>query len=108
VTVPDLSVDPESIRSAADELQRAADDLDEVVGRFVQTLGQFGDPWGMDMLGSLIGGGYVAIEQLALETLDSIVESLDADAEGLATMAASYTEVEDTNTTGLDTFHGRL
>ena len=106
--MPDLSVDADSIERAATELQTVADDLDGIVGPFAQALSQYGDPWGMDMLGMLIGGGYVAIEQLAFETLDSIVDCFDADAEGLTSMAASYRDVEDSNDASFDRFHREL
>jgi hypothetical protein len=102
--MPDLAVDPDSIQRAATELESAADELDTAVGAFVQALGQVGDPWGLDTLGTLIGGGYVAIEQLALQTLDSIVSGFDWYAEGLAEMAASYRAAEDANTDVFDRF----
>ena len=106
--MPTFSIDPDSIQRAAVEIQGVADDLDGTVGRFVQALSQFGDPWGMDMLGMLIGGGYAAIEQLALETLDSIVDSFDQYAEGLTSMAASYREVDDSADASFDRFHREL
>jgi hypothetical protein len=93
--VAGLSIDSQSLRRAAAGIQGAADDLDEVLTRFAGALGNVGDPWGSDMLGSLIGGGYVAIEELALKTYDSVVEGFDAVAEGLTSMAASYDETED-------------
>jgi hypothetical protein len=106
--VAGLSVDPQSLRRAAAEIQRAADDLDQVLTGFAQALGNVGDPWGTDMLGSLIGGGYVAIEELALQTYDSVVEGFDTVAEGLTAMAASYDETEDQIAGDFGTFDRRL
>lgn len=101
----DLRIDPDSIDRAASELQDVADDLDTAVSGFVQALRQYGDPWGMDMLGMLIGGGYVAIEQLALETLGTIVDSFDGDAEALSAVAASYRGTEEANTDAFTNLH---
>jgi hypothetical protein len=98
----DMSVDPDSLQRTASELDELASDLDGIVGSFVRSLNQFGDPWGTDTLGALIGGGYVAIEQLAIEPLNSIVDRIDDYVGGLESMARSYRDVENTNITSFD------
>lgn len=103
-----FQVDPESLRRAAREMQAATDELHANVGQFAQQLSTVGDPWGMDMLGMLIGGGYVAIEKLALTTFDSIVDELDDFAERLGTMADNYDTTEDDNRGRLGTFDGEV
>jgi hypothetical protein len=97
-----LAIDPDSIDRAADDLQSVADRLDQLLDQFAGQLNGVGDPWGTDMLGMLIGGGYVAIESLALKTYESVVASFDNDAEALAGMAESFREVEQGNRDDLD------
>lgn len=89
-----FEVDPDAVRRAAAELQSATDELDTAVTGFAAALGGFGDPWGLDTLGTLIGGGYVAIEQLALKTLDSVIDDLDSYAERLTAMADAHAATE--------------
>jgi hypothetical protein len=47
------------------------------------------------MLGMLIGGGYAAVEKLALKTYDSVVAALDDVGVLLDTMADRYERAED-------------
>jgi hypothetical protein len=101
-----LQIDPEELRRAAAEMQAAADELDEALGQFVQGLG--GDPWGMDMLGTLIGGGYAAVEQLALQTFDSVVTTFDSVSERLEIMADNYATAEDEIGTSFTSIQSRL
>ena len=97
-----ISVDPDAIDRAAADLQSAADQLDQLLDRFTAQLSGVGDPWGTDMLGQLIGGGYVAIEGLALKTYESVVTSFDDDAEALGDMAGSFRQVEQGNRDDMD------
>jgi len=103
-----FSIDVTALRRSADEVQAAADQLDDVVGRFAQALGGVGDPWGTDTLGMLIGGGYAAIEDLALRTYDSVVAAFDDAAEGLTAMADNYAANEDQIGSGFTSLEGRI
>jgi uncharacterized protein YukE len=103
-----FSVDVTALRRAAAEMQAAADQLDDVVGQFAQGLGGVGDPWGTDTLGTLIGGGYVAIEGLALQTYDSVVAAFDDAAEGLTAMADNYAATEEGISSGFTSLEGRF
>ena len=97
-----LAIDPDAIDRAADELQSVADRLDQLLDQFAAQLNGVGDPWGTDLLGMLIGGGYVAIESLALKTYESVVASFDDDAAALSGMADSFRQVEQGNRDDLD------
>ena len=98
--------DPELLRRTADRLGAVADDLHAAVSGFTEGLG--GDPWGTDMLGVLIGGGYVAVERLALDTLDAAVAGLDSIAGGLETMAATYEEADGETEAAVERVAGAL
>jgi Excreted virulence factor EspC, type VII ESX diderm len=91
--------DPAALRRAATELTAVTDDLQEAVNAFFG--GMSGDPWGSDMLGMLIGGGYVAVEKLATRTVQSVLEAFDGIAENLEQMADTY---EAADTGSADTF----
>jgi hypothetical protein len=96
-----FSVDPDTIRRCTTDIRAAADQLDAAVDDFVQRLG--GDPWGTDMLGGLIGGGYTAIEELALKTYSSVVEFFDEAADRLDLMSEGYDTTETQTGDGFDT-----
>lgn len=101
-----FDVDPETIRRAATAMGDAADHLDSVLSDFVSTLGGVGDPWGQDTLGMLIGGGYVAVEQLAVKTYSSVVDGLDGFADGLDDMASQYSTNESATVTDINSVGG--
>ena len=105
---PGFSVDPESIRRSAGEIRAAADELMSHVDTFVQGLSAAGEPWGFDTLGLLIGGGYAAVEQVAITTFDSIVDSLDDYADRLGIMAESFEWTEADNTGSLADLEGEF
>jgi hypothetical protein len=102
-----FAVDLDALRRAAADLRTSTDELDDAVTGFTDQLGGVGDPWGTDLLGTLIGGGYVAIEQLALETLDSIIAAFDGYADGLDRMADTYQQAEDDSETGFGRLGGQ-
>jgi len=103
-----ISVDPDAIDRAAADLQSAADQLDQLLDRFTAQLNGVGDLWGTDLLGQLIGGGYVAIESLALKTYESVVDSFDDDAAALSDLAGSLRQVEADNRDSLDQLGRRV
>ena len=89
--MPDgFSVNIESLRSSARQMRSATDELLSHLDAFTAMLSAVGDPWGLDTLGMLIGGGYAAAERLGLETFDTIVDSLDDYADRLDMMADGY------------------
>jgi hypothetical protein len=93
--------DPASLRRAAAELTAVTDDLQDAVNAFFG--GMSGDPWGSDLLGMLIGGGYVAIEKLATRTVQSVLEAFDGIAENLERRADTYEAADEGSA---DTFAG--
>jgi phage-related minor tail protein len=96
----------EGFQVNTDSLRTSATGLDDVVDRFADTLEQFeatingfGQPWGGDDVGSIIGELYLGIHDLAMTCFESNGELLGEFAHGLHTMAdnfeATETEVTD-------------
>lgn len=82
-------------------LQQAADDLDKVAHRlgrelrFVQDeLAGYGEPWGGDELGMLIGVTHEVVSELAFDKLGELQEDLASHAEALDGVARTYRDNE--------------
>ncbi|HEY3630128.1 MAG TPA: hypothetical protein VGL21_04480 [Jatrophihabitantaceae bacterium] len=96
-----FDVDPDSLLRASTAMQTSADQLDQALDGFVNSLSSIVEPWGADLLGQLIGGGYAAIEDLAIKTYSSIVDGLDSFAEGIEDMATTYGGTEESTTSNI-------
>jgi hypothetical protein len=94
----DLAVDAGGIRAAAGQLARVADDFEAKVDGFVGELDGYGEPWGGDDIGLLIGVAHDAVLDAALDCFDSNVATMHTYAENLTAMAGNYDAVEDGNT----------
>jgi hypothetical protein len=94
----ELAVDAGAIRAAGRQLAQVADDFEAKVDRFVGELDGYGEPWGGDDIGMLIGVAHDAVLDAALDCFDSNVATMHGYAENLAGMADNYDTVEDGNT----------
>jgi hypothetical protein len=65
------------------------------VEAFQGELTGFGEPWGGDDIGALIGGCYNAVYELFMECVNDNLEGLGEQGEGVTAMAATYREAED-------------
>jgi hypothetical protein len=93
----ELQVDPEDIHRAGAGIATSAQALQAKVQSFQSELQGFGEPWGNDDIGSLIGMCYQAIYEAAMECFGANIGELLGDAEGVKSMAATYREAEDTS-----------
>jgi hypothetical protein len=82
-------------------LRNAADGLDEVAQRLgrelrsVQNeLAGYGEPWGGDEIGMLIGVTHEVVSELAFEKLDELQKDLASHAEALDGVARTYSDNE--------------
>jgi hypothetical protein len=82
-------------------LHQAAGDLDQVAQRlgrelrFAQAeLAAYGEPWGGDELGMLIGVTHEVVSELAFERLGELQEDLASHAEALDGVARTYRDNE--------------
>src|SRR5260370_31964611 len=66
-SMDELNVDFEQIRRSGAGIGSSAQDAADRMGSFQSELASYGEPWGNDMIGSLIGGSDQAISQAAFE-----------------------------------------
>lgn len=90
-----LNVQPDLIRRSGGGIRNAAQQLRSELQSFQAELAAFGEPWGDDDLGSLIGGCYQAVYEVAMETYGDNIGEMENDADGVNTMAAGYYQAED-------------
>ncbi len=98
-----FQVEPEAIRDGGSGIRDAADQLRARLGAFQGELAGFGQPWGNDDLGSLIGMCYQAISDVAMECYQRNIEELGYMGEGVEIMADNY---EDADASTVDRFSG--
>lgn len=90
-----LNVQPDLIRRSGGGIRNAAQQLRSELEAFQSQLAAFGEPWGDDDLGSLIGGCYQAVYEVAMETYGENIAEMEGEADGVNTMAATYYQAED-------------
>jgi hypothetical protein len=90
-----LDVDPESIRRGGNGIRSTAHQIQAEWEALQAKLAGYGEPWGQDMLGMLIGGCYLAINEVITECIQENVNGLQDHAEGTTVMAANYLQAED-------------
>ncbi|MFA1538474.1 WXG100 family type VII secretion target [Actinomadura monticuli] len=91
----ELRVSEADLRKAAARLGQAIDQMDQDLAAFKGELSGFGQPWGGDDIGMLIGACYQGAYDLAMECYDSNLDELDGFAEDLEEMADNYKDAED-------------
>jgi len=89
-----MDVDPERIRSAGSGIRSSAEQLKSEWTSFQGELASYGQPWGNDDLGSLIGMCYQAIVEVAQECYEENTGDIGDHAEGVHAMATNYQETE--------------
>ncbi|MEU1395243.1 WXG100 family type VII secretion target [Micromonospora zamorensis] len=92
-----LDVDPEQLRQAAGGVQRAGERLEQQWQRLRATADGMGDIFGDDDVGGLIGASYQAAQQIAEQSVSSVVAAFAGFGDGLARMSTAYDEVEARN-----------
>jgi uncharacterized protein YukE len=93
VVAGDFRISPQSMRTGAQGMQRAAEDLRSAVVRLQGQVEGAGSPWGADELGSVFGETYTVVTQNGLQALAHLGDVLESVAAGLAR------EAENTQTT---------
>jgi len=99
-----LDVDAEQLRLAADGVQRAGERLEQQWQRLRATADGMGDIFGGDDVGGLIGASYQAAQQIAEQSITSVVAAFAGFGDGLAKMGTAYDEVESRNAALFDRF----
>lgn len=93
-----FEVDPDRMRGSGEGIQRSVEDLDDALTSFENELAGYGEPWGTDDLGSMIGMVYTAIRDVAFECLDANLEDMHVYGENVVLMADNFAAAEEGNT----------
>ncbi len=103
-----MEIDPDSIARAGSDMLSAADRIHREVSTFQSELASYGEPWGADDLGSLIGMVYGVIEEIAMESYTGNAAEIEDIANGTRIMGANYAATEETNTDQVNKFRDAL
>jgi hypothetical protein len=82
-----MDVDPEAIRQAKIQIGNSTQETDAALTAFVTELQSFGECWGDDDLGSLIGLSYQGIYEVAMDCFAHNLDLIDDYAERLGAAA---------------------
>jgi hypothetical protein len=91
-------VDAEQIKRGGEEVRTAAQGLRSQLQEFQQRLAAYGEPWGQDDIGSLIGGCYWEIYEMAMECYEDNIEEMEDHADRVGAMASTYIQAENSST----------
>ncbi|MFI0374374.1 hypothetical protein ACH35V_41500 [Actinomadura sp. 1N219] len=97
--MPGYEVDPEGIRRSGIGIGSSAQQLKADWEAFQAELAGFGEPWGTDDIGSLIGGMYQAIYEVAVDCYNDNLETMTEDADTVQAVAANHFRAEQHNVT---------
>jgi hypothetical protein len=87
-----FEVDPAVLRQADERIGAAIADAEATLAQFEAAVAAFGEPWGADDLGSLIGEIYLAAYAMAMNCYNSNLDTMDGYATRLAVAADRYEE----------------
>ncbi|TDB91921.1 hypothetical protein E1264_00170 [Actinomadura sp. KC216] len=90
-----LKVDPGQIRKGATGMQGSSSQLRGRLQDFQAKLAGYGEPWGGDDIGFVIGTIYMAASELAFDCYSSQIDGIDEMSEGATLMANNYQSAED-------------
>ncbi|MFI0483255.1 hypothetical protein [Actinomadura sp. 9N215] len=97
--MPGYEVDPEGIRRSGIGIGSSAQKLKADWEAFRSELAAFGEPWGTDDIGSLIGEMYRAVYEVAAECYNDNVETMTEDSDAVQAVAANHFRAEQHNVT---------
>jgi len=101
-------LDPEAVRGGGNGIQDSAEALRARLAAFQGELEGYGQPWGADDIGTLIGLCYQAISTVAMECYQANIEEIAGYGEGVGLMADSFEKVEQDIEQGLARFRESL
>ncbi|HAC45008.1 MAG TPA: hypothetical protein DCF65_02965 [Chloroflexi bacterium] len=93
-------VSPDSLKTAAQRTQRAAEDLAAATEKLRSRVLGAGSPWGGDEMGTVFASAYTEGTQLGLEVLGDLAQHLEEMATSLAQMSENTKAADDANAAG--------
>ena len=94
MTLPGFEIDPDSMRKSAEELDVAKEQVQVLLDQFTAALEQFGDAFGGDTIGSLVGIAHQACVDAVTECFSTNIEDLGGYAQSLRAMADNHEAVD--------------
>jgi hypothetical protein len=103
-----VDIDPDGIMRAGDGITTAAQVINREITQFQSELAGYGEPWGNDDIGSLIGMVYGVISDLAFETYSGNTEEIQQIGGLTRQMGQNYSDTEAGNTSGINAYKQAL
>ncbi|MEU1588033.1 hypothetical protein [Micromonospora sp. NPDC005710] len=89
-----FEVRPEALRAGGEQVIGAAERFTGQLESFEAQMAAYGEPWGGDDIGSLIGVVYSGVSAWVLDCIGVAAEEIGAAGSDLTAMAESYESVE--------------
>jgi hypothetical protein len=99
-----FSVDADRMRDAGDNISQSSQAMSGSVSQFEAQLASYGDAFGGDDLGSLIGMVYGVIHDLAMDCFETNIADTQEAGETVTAMANNFSNTEDNTTASFDAF----
>jgi uncharacterized protein YukE len=106
--MPNLDIDPESMRQAADQLDAAKDEVQGLLDQFMGALEQFSDAFGGDEIGMLVGMAHQACAEVLNECFTTNIEEVADYAQTVREMADGHQAADDETATIFEALLGEL
>lgn len=103
-----VEIDPEGIMRSGDGIITAAQVINREITTFQGELAAYGEPWGADDIGSLIGMVYGVISDLAFETYAGNAEEIQEIGGLTRQMGQNYVDTEAGNSVDLNSYKQAL
>ncbi|MET8090749.1 hypothetical protein [Micromonospora sp. NPDC005220] len=103
-----FEVDPALLRSGGDEVIGAAERFIGQLESFEAQMQGYGEPWGADDIGSLIGIAYTEASTWVLDCIGVAAEEIGSAGSDLTQMADNYESVEEASVGALRDIEGML
>lgn len=94
---PDIEVHPEHMTACGGRIRSAAQEAQAHNAATAQQLASYGEPWGNDMVGPLMGLCYTAITGVAMSSFATNAAALDDHGARVQAMAATWQRAESDN-----------
>ena len=103
-----FEVEPAALRAGGDQVIGAADRFTGQLESFEAQMAGYGEPWGGDDIGSLIGAVYTGVSAWVLDCIGVAAEEIGAAGSDLTAMADNYESVEQETTNAMRDILGIL
>jgi hypothetical protein len=103
-----VSIQPDTLQSAGNGLNSVSSMLKDELNSLESELQSFGDCWGNDDIGSLIGAAYQEVVSWAFDCLREVVDEIGQSGGDLINQAQQWSDYEQQVENGFKQFLGQL